>query len=381
VREDKAMKKLIALLLCISMLTLPAAAFTFEEVDTDQAFSDEVKQAEAVSDWALEEVKAADKLGLIVPSCATYMTGSITREQFAELSVNLVEVVTGKALAPADVSTFTDCTNEAVRKAAAAGIVNGVADHLFDPDSGLTREQLATMLYRAWNHIGSAAPAAGLEGYTDAGKVASWAADAVGALAAADIMRGTSDTTLDPQGPCTIEQSILLVYRLYQRITAPVTQTPENPGNVEIPSDAITIDMRTSDVGHRAPKEGDTIIRPDGTSVVLKRDEFTGVLGYGQNVGPYLGTEGKVSGHIITTNEWIVSGLEDGTWTDPLAGGWYMPAGVKGQEYTYHWSGEWTRIRRLTRPERDGKDGEIDSTGLWKFYSEDSSWIWLGPDC
>lgn len=214
------MKKLFAFVLCVSMLALPASAFTFEIVDTDQAFSNRVKQAEAVSDWALEEVEAADRLGLIVPSCAAYMTGNITREQFAELSVNLVEVVTGKALAPADASTFTDCANEAVRKAAAAGIVNGVADNLFDPDGGLTREQLATMLYRAWNYIGGVAPVAGLDGYTDARNVSPWAADAVGALAAADIMRGTSDTTLDPKAPCTVEQSILLIYRLYQQVTA-----------------------------------------------------------------------------------------------------------------------------------------------------------------
>lgn len=212
------MKRLFALLLCGALLVSSAAAFTFETIDPDKAFSQELKEAEAVSTWARSEIDAAKAAGLVVPSCEGYMTHIITRQQFAELAVNLVEVTTGKKLASADAATFSDCDNEAVLKASAAGIVNGVGNGQFDPYGGLTREQLATMLYRTWAVLGNEAPAAGLEGYTDAERVSPWAADAVGALAACGIMKGTSETTLTPQGPCTIEQSILLVYRLYQQL-------------------------------------------------------------------------------------------------------------------------------------------------------------------
>lgn len=132
--------------------------------------------------------------------------------------MNLVEVVTGGVLAPADSTTFSDCDSVAVLKAYAAGTVNGVGNGQFDPNGELTREQLATMLYRAWTALGDGAPTAGLDGYTDTGSVSSGAADAVGALAASGIMKGTSETALTPQGPCTIEQSVLLVYRLYQQV-------------------------------------------------------------------------------------------------------------------------------------------------------------------
>ncbi len=210
------MKKLIALCLCAALLTLPAAAFSYQVVDTDKVFSDELKREEAVSDWAWTEVQAAREAGLVVPSCETYMTYTITREQFAELAVNMMEVMTGEEVTPADEGAFTDCDNVEVRKAYAAGIVQGVGDGRFDPDGQLTREQLATMLFRAWLRTDDAfVPRLDLSDYEDADQVASWATESVGALANLGVMKGTSDTTLSPQDLCSIEQAILLVYRLY----------------------------------------------------------------------------------------------------------------------------------------------------------------------
>lgn len=68
------------------------------------------------------------------------MTRSITRFQFAELIVNLTEKVTGKEIVPAAASTFTDCTETAVLKAYAAGIVGGIGNNLFAPDTTTNRE-------------------------------------------------------------------------------------------------------------------------------------------------------------------------------------------------------------------------------------------------
>ena len=66
-----------------------------------------------------------------------------------------------------------------------------------------------------------AAPAApDLTRFTDRDEVSSWALDGVGLLAANGIMNGTGATTLSPKNPCTIEQSILLIYRLYVKTQA-----------------------------------------------------------------------------------------------------------------------------------------------------------------
>lgn len=175
------------------------------------------------STWAKNEVEAAEAAGLL-PA----LTGdpswqdNANRLQFAQLAVRLAETASGKTLPAAPTSTFTDCKDEAVRKAYAAGIVSGTSATTFSPNDPLTREQLATMLWRTVSYVqketGRTALTAGgsLTGFTDAGKVSSWAKEAVTALAKNNIMKGTSATTLSPKNPCTVEQSILLCYRVYQ---------------------------------------------------------------------------------------------------------------------------------------------------------------------
>lgn len=166
-----------------------------------------------VSDWAAEEVKAAEEAGYVTPSCEIYQTFTITRSQFAELAVNYVEKKTGKAIAPAPADTFTDTADETVLKACAAGIVQGMGDGTFSPGSPLTREQLAAMLWRAMRNAGAAAEGADLSAYADAGQVSSWAADSMAALVGLKVMAGTSGMTLSPKDFCTVEQAVLLVYR------------------------------------------------------------------------------------------------------------------------------------------------------------------------
>ena len=48
--------------------------------------------------------------------------------------------------------------------------------------------------------------------------VSSWALSAVGVLANNEIMKGTSETTLSPQNNASIEQCIVLVYRLFEKL-------------------------------------------------------------------------------------------------------------------------------------------------------------------
>ena len=54
-------------------------------------------------------------------------------------------------------------------------------------------------------------------GFTDVAED-SWCYDAVKLCYEAGLLNGTSDTTLAPQDPCTVEQGILLLYRLYEKI-------------------------------------------------------------------------------------------------------------------------------------------------------------------
>ena len=177
------------------------------------------------SSWAQEEIDAAQAAGLI-PALADDPSwqDKATRLHFAQLAVRLAETATGETLPAAPASTFTDCTDLAVRKAYAAGIVNGTTSTTFSPQNKLTREQLATMLWRAVDYIqtrtGENTLTAGgsLTGYTDAAQVSAYAREAVAALAHHSIMQGTGPTTLSPQNDCTVEQSVVLAYRTLEKL-------------------------------------------------------------------------------------------------------------------------------------------------------------------
>ena len=221
------MKRLITLLLTLSLAVslLCTNAFAIKNVTTfepEDVLGEEYIQKNTTSSWAADEIDAALAAGL-VPT----LTGNpgyrdaITREQFAELVVQAVTVICGAPeMAPAD--TFTDTNNPAILQAYQAGIVDGVGDNKFNPKQITNREQIATMITRAVAYIKAEtgtdlAPVAGdLSKYTDKAQVSGWAVDGVGLLASNGIMKGTSDTTLSPKASCTVEQSILFVFRMYQ---------------------------------------------------------------------------------------------------------------------------------------------------------------------
>ncbi|MDO5311373.1 MAG: S-layer homology domain-containing protein, partial [Clostridia bacterium] len=177
------------------------------------------------SDWAVDELGKAEKAGL-APKLdgEPFMTESATRLQFAQLAVSLAEKATGKSLASAPDTTFKDCEDIAVLKAYKAGIINGTSETEFSPHARLTREQLAAMIWRTVKYIQSETKKEKLTGggdissYADAYDVSDYAAEAVAALSKNGIMKGTSETELSPKGNCSVEQSIILIYRTYLKI-------------------------------------------------------------------------------------------------------------------------------------------------------------------
>lgn len=177
------------------------------------------------SDWAMAEVEAAEKAGLI-PSLDNQpgWRDVATRLHFAQLVVKFIEKTLNEKLDGAPENTFTDCTDISVRKANKIGIINGVGDKKFAPNDCLTREQLATMLWRAIDYIQAETKKTKLkggnitDGFADVDEISDYAVEAVASLMANGIMRGTSDTEISPKDICTVEQSVLLVYRTFRKI-------------------------------------------------------------------------------------------------------------------------------------------------------------------
>lgn len=104
---------------------------------------------------------------------------------------------------------------DAVNWANGEGIVTGFSDTEFGPQSAITREQIAVLLYRYEQYKGNDVSArADLSGYSDYAQISSYAQDAMSWANAEGLMTGRMASTLDPKGTATrAEIATLLVRR------------------------------------------------------------------------------------------------------------------------------------------------------------------------
>ncbi len=107
--------------------------------------------------------------------------------------------------------------SDAVRWANSMGIVTGVSHTTFDPDGLVTREQLATILYRyakikGWDISGASA----LTAFKDGSQTSEWAGRAMEWACADGLILGTNDGKLNPKGQATRAQVATVLMRLLE---------------------------------------------------------------------------------------------------------------------------------------------------------------------
>jgi len=176
---------------------------------------DEVIPADdAPSSWAVEHVERAVELDLVPANLNSAFTQSTTRAEFAALAVALYENVVGEITGRV---SFVDTDDVNVEKMAYLGVVGGVGDNRFDPDSNLTREQAAVLVARLAEAIGEPFPDEEPT-FADNAEISAWAVEGVGQAQAAGIMGGVGDNRFAPLDPYTREQSIITMLRLFDMV-------------------------------------------------------------------------------------------------------------------------------------------------------------------
>ena len=124
--------------------------------------------------------------------------------------------------APASSGSFQDVPadawySDAANWAAEQGISSGTASGRFDPDTPLTRETLAVMLYRA---AGSpAASGNGLDSFQDGKQTSSWAKEAMEWACASGILTGDGNGSLRPQADITRAEVATMLTRFVTNTT------------------------------------------------------------------------------------------------------------------------------------------------------------------
>lgn len=186
------------------------SADTFEQINTG-AFTDVKKGAwyeDAVYYAAYHGVMSGVATGKFDPE------GTTTRAMVVQVLYNME----GKPSVDGIETPFTDINGKwyeaAVTWAYSAKVVNGTSPTAFSPEGKITREQFAAILYRYSEYKGyPVTERADLSGYTDAGKVSDYAADAMSWANAVGYIGGMTATTLVPTGNATRAQMAQIMMR------------------------------------------------------------------------------------------------------------------------------------------------------------------------
>ena len=167
--------------------------------------------------WAGNAVDFAHDFGLVNGTTATTFSpdASMTRAM-------LVTVLYRAAGSPkvAVTTRFTDLDAgsyyyNAVVWANAMGIVTGTSATTFSPDSPVSRQQIAVILYRYATLTGQndGGRGANLNAFSDRRQVADYASQGVRWAVGKGIITGTTATTLSPEDPATRAQVVVILHR------------------------------------------------------------------------------------------------------------------------------------------------------------------------
>lgn len=185
-----------------------APAFQFSDVDADG--------------WAAESIYFLYERGIVdgVGGGLFAPTRSITRAEFVKILAGVAgadsEALSGKTTGFTDVepgSWYAPYVAWAVEN----GVTSGTAETTFAPNDNITREQMATMIYRYAQKVGFALPETQpAVTFGDASAFSAWAADAIGAMQRAGIINGVGNNLFAPADNATREQACKMLALLLQ---------------------------------------------------------------------------------------------------------------------------------------------------------------------
>jgi beta-N-acetylglucosaminidase len=193
---------------------------------------------------------------------------AVKRAEFASL---LVRVLGEENLEVINPKSFSDVKEgiwyeKAVQQAAEMNIVSGTPEGKFLPDLPISREEMASMIDRAFEYKGITLPEAELT-FSDAGSIHDWALPSVKRMVYAKIIAGNDDNTFRPLDEVTRGTTSAFLVRMIDKL--------ENPPAPPVPNfylATVTADTTTK-VKEFETYEAAKAAATQSNHVVLKEDK------------------------------------------------------------------------------------------------------------
>lgn len=166
------------------------------------------------SPWARPSIVRLELLGILEEgeSFEASYKAKLVREEFSELLVKFYLFVEGGSVENyGSLSPFSDTENRYVIAAHKLGLVNGISESEFGPRKEITREQVATMMFRALTKMQLGAQAKSYQSFADDAKISPWAREAVYFCKANSIIQGMEGGNFAPKKSATKEELIKIL--------------------------------------------------------------------------------------------------------------------------------------------------------------------------
>jgi len=166
-------------------------------------------------DWAKEAIVALSERkilhgkgnGLFAPGDV------VTREELAKMIVMaFVDKAEEKEITFSDISE-KDWSYEYIKKAYSAGIIKGYSDTIFGPKDGVTRQDVAVMLYRTAQIYGIRFDEGSVH-FADEDSISEYAVEAVNAMHGIGFINGMGDNNFVPMEKASRAQVAKIIYAM-----------------------------------------------------------------------------------------------------------------------------------------------------------------------
>lgn len=266
-KNRRRSRRALSILMVFAMLfTLtPAAGFAAENTASSGAGYTDVAQ----DAWYKDAVDYVTDNGLLV---------GVADDQFGpEQNVTRAMVVTvmwRQSGAPASdgETAFTDVPDGEWYTAAVAwgadnGMVAGMSDTTFEPNTPVTREQLVAFMQRFAQKNGedtSVGDGSVLDAYTDADAVSDWAENAMIWALENGVISGMTDTTIAPQGNATRAQYAAILQRTGATISDEIDLSGYDKLSYYHNGEIITVDENVGEDENGDPIYAKAVLAGDG---------------------------------------------------------------------------------------------------------------------
>lgn len=208
----------ILLTLCMVLGMFPGTVFA---ANSGVPFTD-VKEA----DWFYDAVQYVYENGMMSGTGTSTFSPDTTTTR--GMIVTILHRMEGTPSAAGE--EFTDVPagqyySNAVAWASANGIISGYGNGIFGPNDTITREQMATILYRYAQFKGYETKTTGdISTFADGSQVSSYAVEAMNWAVGSGLISGVGNNTLAPKGSATRAQVAVILMRFCNSV-APVAYT------------------------------------------------------------------------------------------------------------------------------------------------------------